>query len=88
MDHGTSQKHKTKKNYSDHPPGTSSRPHSSVGGRLRFVLEPLLFPLPPNMFKSWPNMPPLGGESGRVARLTKGGLPDPLAVPSGGRGPG
>jgi hypothetical protein len=33
-------------------------------------------------------MPPLGGASGRVARLIKGGLPDPLAMPSGGRDPG
>jgi hypothetical protein len=43
------------------------------------------------MFKNWPNMPPLGevGEaSGRVARFTVGGLPDPLAMPSGGRDPG
>jgi hypothetical protein len=39
------------------------------------------------MLKSWPNMPPLDEESGRVARLTEGGAPepDPLAVPSGGR---
>jgi hypothetical protein len=40
------------------------------------------------MFKNWPNMPPLGGASGRDARLTKGGLPDPLAVPSEGRDAG
>jgi hypothetical protein len=40
------------------------------------------------MLKSWPNMPPLDEESGRVARLIEGGAPDPLAVVSGERGPG
>jgi hypothetical protein len=39
------------------------------------------------LLKNWPNMPPLGEASGRVARFTEGGLPDPLAM-SGGRDAG